>query len=302
MSGKNTIILYAELSYGDTTITLYGTQRAVATYVTVDGIEGWYGTPDSKWDLTERSYSDGAFDLVDEDAIIYAARTVTVNVGIVDTSRANVLDRMAEVSGCAHHLVTLRVVDDWSATYVTGYATVESEATWDEHHNEMQVTIECPDPRRYASEGSSGYQSRVLEPSSISLTGGLYYGEDAAGLVYDLTYGDTDGENGNVATLSNGGSATAYPTVTVHGVFDEGFSVLMTTGGSTYTVAYSAYVSATPVVLDYRTRNATVGGVSRSRYLTGRGFHGIEPGDSATFNLQAVGDGYAVVVVRDTYI
>lgn len=302
MSGKNTIVLYAELSYGDTTVTLYGTQHSPATYVTVDGIEGWYGTPDAKWDLTERSYSDGAFDLGSEDDIIYASRTVTVNVGVVDTSRANVLERMAEVSGCAHHLTRLRVVDDWSDTYVTGYATVESEATWDECNNEMTVTLECPDPRRYASEGTSGYGQCILEPSSIGITGGLYYGEDAAGLVYDLSYGDVDGESGNIGTLSNGGSSTAYPVATVYGTFDDGFSLMMTTGGTLYTVEYGRPVTGKPVVLDYRTRSATVGGSDRSRYLTSRGFHGIEPGDSATFNLQAEGSGYAQVVVQDTYM
>lgn len=299
---SNRIILYAELSYGDTTITLYGTQRQVATYVTVDGIEGWYSTPDSKWDLTERSYHDGAYELGSEDDIIYAARTVTVNVGIVDKSRAKVLDRIHEVTVCAHHIVTLRVVDDWSDTYVTGYATVETEPEWDEKHHTMVVTIECPDPYRYASDGTSGCDSCSLSPSSIGITGGLSYGDDAAGLAYDLSYGAVDGESGNIGTISVDGTATAYPVATVYGTFDEGFSLTMRTGGELYTVSYSAVVTGIPVILDYRTRQATVSGLDRSRYLTSRGFHGISPGDSATLNLQADGSGWADVTVRDTYI
>lgn len=298
---KNPIILYAELSYNDTTIHLYGTRHSNCTYVTDEGIEGWYSTPDSKWDLTERSYEDGAFSL-DESYLVYSARTVTMYVGIVESSREKVLERMNEVNGCAHHVTKLRVVDDWSDTYVTGYATVESEATWDQTHNQMEVTLECPDPRRYASEGTDGYHECVITPSSLGVSGGLYYGEDAAGLVYDLSYGEENGETGQIGTIVNGGSSYAYPVVTVQGSFDDGFTIKMTTGGTTYVVTYSATLSGGSVELDYRTRLATQNDTDRSRYLTERGFSGIEPGESATFSMQALGDGSATVVVQDTYI
>lgn len=294
---SNKPILYAELTYGDTTVRLSGTRISEGAYVTADGVDGWYSTPESKWSLTERSYSDGAYP-IDEDQIVYASRVVTAQIGVIAKNRATVLDLWRSILACAHHECRFRVVDDKGDSYVCGYPTVTSEATWDRRNNQGTLTIQCPDPRRLSTDGDSC----TLLPSSAGITGGLQYGGDSAGLVYDLSYGAVDGESGNVGTVSNNGSATAYPVVTVFGVFEDGFTLYMTTGGKRYEVSYGAYVTKVPIVLDFRARQATCGGSDRSSGLTARGFAGIAPGSSATFNLQAEGSGYAYVEVHDTFI
>ena len=294
---SNKPILYAELTYGDTTVKFSGTRISSGAYITDEGITGWYSTPDAKWSLTERSYSDGAFS-VEDDYIIYSTRTITASIGVVAPNRSTLLDTWGQILACAHHECKFRVVDADSDTYVYGYPTVESEATWDSRYNEGTLTIVCPDPRRL----STTYDSCVLDPSNTSIGGGLFYGDDAAGLVYDLSYGDIETESTNTGTVNNNGSATSYPVVSVYGPFDDGFSLRMRTGGELYVVAYSEIVTGVPVVLDYHTRQITCGGADRSRYLTSRGFAGIAPGNSATFNFLAVGSGYAYVEIHDTYV
>ena len=44
----------------------------------VSGLAGWYGTPDGKWDLTERQLGDGAF-AIEPSRVAYSSRTVTVD-------------------------------------------------------------------------------------------------------------------------------------------------------------------------------------------------------------------------------
>lgn len=294
---------HATLSWDDGSVEIGDGSDDSVLVATEEGLEGWYSTPESKWDLTERSYSDGAFDLAGGQ-ILYAARVVTLHMWAKGASRAKIVEAKTALSAAAHRECTLQVQDGDQDTYVTGYPTIEDSAgRVSTSHSEIVLTLECPNPYRYASDGTSGCQECTLEPSEVGITGGLYYGEDNAGLVYDLSYGTVAGESGNVGTLSNNGSATAYPLAYVYGTFTDGFTLIMTTGGTSYTVAYSAKVTkGNPVVLDYRLRRATVAGLDRSRYLTSRGFHGIEPGSSATFNLQAEGSGYANVEVRDTYV
>ena len=477
---SNKPILYAELTYGDTTVKFSGTRISSGAYVTDEGITGWYSTPDAKWSLTERSYSDGAFP-IEDDYIIYSTRTITASIGVVAPNRSTLLDTWSQILACAHHECKFRVVDADSDTYVYGYSTVESEATWDRRWNEGTLTIVCSDPRRLSTAGDSC----TLQPSQVGVTGGLSYGnaetvtdddgnivytdgellfywvdgelvytdDDGAtvyvaylgyetytdgellfywsdgelicvddegellytaylvdnsdtdrytdgslvfywvdgaltaydgdgstytaylgddgetyyytdadgnkielytnvldsstyyytdadgnkieiwlsqqldestyyytdsdggtielyeytqyaanGLVYDLTYGDVSSETGTTGTVTNNGSAVAYPIVTAYGQFDEGLTIYMITGGDRYEVSYDANVSGTPIIFDYRTRQVTCAGLDRSMHLTAREFAGVAPGSSANFNLQADGSGYVEVEIHDTYI
>lgn len=286
----------AYLTYGDEELTI-GDGTSDEFNATEEGVSGWWATPDAKWDLTERSSSDGAFP-IDEADIVYSARVVTLELFAEGGERANVNAAKERLLAAAHHECTLRIVDGESDTYVTGYATVEDAGgTVDGRRETMTLTLECPDPRRYGTAS----ETVVLDPSQTSLTGGLSYGEDSTGLAYPLTYGEVEG-SGNIATVANGGTSTAYPTIVVYGTFDDGFKVSMSTGGKSYAVEYGNAVTGAPVVLDYGTRTASVGGLDRSRYLTTREFVGIPAGESANLGLYGVGTGWAEATVRDAYV
>lgn len=307
--------LYAELSYGDETVTLPGTPSGSATYIEEGGIEGWWSTPDAKWSLTERSYRDGAYSLGSTDEIVYASRVITVNLVAVDEERDAVLDRVMQVLRAAGKECTLRVVDASTDLCCTGYATVETEPDYSRRCAYMTLTLECPDPCKYATEGTDGYQSVWVYGESGSLgTGGLYYNAGNEGLVYVISYGEDASESASVAAMTNHGSMTAYPTVYLYNLEDPGdgheLTVSMTCDGATTKVSYTGYTGGEPVVLDYRDRRASRAGTDTSKYLNERSFRGVPSGSSATFRLTSTaadgtadeGLGKALIILQDTYI
>lgn len=291
-----------ELGDGDRRVTILN--RATSSdypCLAVDwssGLVGWYGTPDAKVSLTERQTSDGAHEVPD-DQVLYAARTVTVGVVAFGDGRAQILAQQALLSSLAGRMVRVRVVDATSDTYVFGYVTCK----WDGERNYLlpyqqgTLAIVCPDPRRLATAGATA----TIVPNAPGKGTGLSYGPSPLGLSYPLSYGAVGG-GGNVATLANGGSATAWPTVSVIGPFASGFRLDLSGPWGASSVEYSAPVQAVPVVLDFRERTATCAGLDRSRHLTARGFRGVAPGSSMTVSLQAEGSGWASCEVRDTYI
>lgn len=168
----------AELSYGDTVLTIGdGSTRGGGYNATADGIEGWYETPDSKWDLTEKSYGHGAYGLVEEDAIVYSARTVTLNLYAEGRTRNEVVENAIALLGCAGHECTLTVTDGDYRSYVTGYATVEEEAgRISDARDEMALTLTCPDPYRYGCWLGLEGEVLILNTGSMEfedLSGGL---------------------------------------------------------------------------------------------------------------------------------
>lgn len=284
--------LYGVLYYGDSQIRFEGagTVGSDGLIVNDGGIEGWWGSPDLKVDVTERASGNGGHDVA-SDAILYASRTVTVNFTAIGDVRSEVLDAVRRVS-CANGLpVRLRVVDDRSDTFISGYVRPQFGSAWNERFQSGTLTVVCPRPERLAW---SPLQTQLFPVSAVQ--GGLQYGS-GTGLKYPLNYG-TGGAASNVALLLNQGSSKAYPVLTVTGSFPNGVQIQW--GGNA--LQYDGAVGAVPLVLDSRSQTASMGGVDVSRSLSRRDFPTVPANGSVSLRLMSAGTGWVTAVCRDTYI
>ena len=262
-------------------------------FVSGDGIEGWDSVPTSKVSMTEMQTGDGAHRVSDRD-VLYSARTVTINITAHGLDRSEVVSLKDSIARACHEIVTIRVVDADSDTYCKGYIQPQYEAEWFREWSQGSITVVCPDPRRLSSN-----VNRVQLMPVGSMRGGLSYGS-GGGLVYDLDYGSSPEVLQNVATLTNSGSSTAYPRITVNGKMDAGLRFDWD-GGS---VQFDYPVGDVPVAFDCLTRTAymAIGGLDVSRYLSSRGFPEISPNGSVTVSMQGTGTGWATIEWNDTFI
>lgn len=271
---------YAGLSWDGGEIEIGDGSTHTGFNASSSGIEGWYSTPPAKWSLTERSISDGAF-IPDEADIIYSARTVTLGLIIEGSSRDELVTNQLALLEAAHHMCTLVVADGSHKTYVEGLLTVaDSAGTISNTKAEVEITLECPDPRRLAAPNTDGCH---------------------------VVYAYTDSTVDNSTTI--GGITKCYPVIVVSGDMASGFQITMSRWiSSSDTRNYATYytnavTSDYPVTLDYRNGRALVNDVDYSKYLTQRGFVGLDPGNIATFGLYAGdGSGTAKITLCDAYI
>ncbi|OXN01661.1 hypothetical protein [Bifidobacterium vansinderenii] len=293
----NHTIETVELRAGATTLTLHGgaVDDIDGLYVTEDGIEGWLSTPDLKVTSQERGIGDGAHDIPDG-MIHYAARTITLHWAAVSENR-DALQRLITSMGLlTGRQITIRVMDGEQDTYCTGYASVDVNAAWpDRVLTKNQLTIVCPRPERLA------WQEQRLQLSAAHAGGGggLSYGSGVKGLSYPLSYGDVAVDARNVGVLRNGGTYPAAPVFTVHGPMPDGVTLRM---GSDAILAYGQPIGMVPLVLDCRSRTATIGGMDVSRGLTARGFPTVPAGGSVPVVLESPGGGVVDCLIRDTYM
>lgn len=281
---------YARVSGASGSVVLMGTGAASGLHMSA--LEGWYGTPDGKWSLTERQLADGAFALAPEQ-VSYSSRTVTVDGFALGESRGQVLSALGALRSLAHEVVTLSVADGGGETFSTGALSLEVGKGWSPTSATFTLTIVCPDPRRYGSVPHRAY----MVPGTGG--GGLEWsGSGAHGLEWPLSFADTGGGR-NVVTMWNAGTSVAYPTITASGSIDWLTITDVATGGQ---VSYSEHVGWTPLVLDCLGRTAAVAGVDMSRALSRRDFPSVPAGGSTTLALTGTGTGTVAVEWRDTYI
>lgn len=261
------------------------------------GIEGWWSTPTAKVNVIARGQGDGGHD-VSEDDISYASRIVTLHWNANASSRDMLTDLTNSVRRLVHRQVRMRVVDEDSDTYCSGgYLTLTQQPDYRRGSvADSTLTIVFERPERL----STAAQRCQLLPSIESDRVGLSYGPAARGLAYPLSYGTAAVDARNVCTLVNNGSSRAYPVFTVQGPWPDG--VQLTFPGLDMSLDYSQAVGSVPLVLDSRSRTASIGGLDVSRNLRQRGFPTVPPGGSLAVNLQSVGDGYVTVECRDTYM
>lgn len=285
------------------------------------GITGWYSSPDLKVSSIERGNGDGAHD-VPESVINYASRTVQVHVGAMGRDRGETLRLWANIQRFAHRMVKLRLVDDSRDAYVMGMCQWEGPAEWEPDYMEGVLTVVCQRPEILASHarlstlmsddvqvgggGLSYNQSRLStwwtgapndSPSvlkSPSLAG-------VKGLRYPLTYRTTQvADRSNQCVLVNNGTSKAYPVFTVNGPMPDGVDLVIE--GTGLWLRCLQPVQQVPLVLDCRSRTATVAGLDVSRMLKSRGFPTIPPGGSITVTLRTTGKGWVTAQVRDTWM
>lgn len=268
--------------------------------IALTGLSGWYQTPDAKVTVTSRGQGDGGHDIV-ADNVMYDARVVTVGYRIIAGSdREEALRQLALLDKLVHRLVTCRVIDDGQDTCCSGGYYVRSleqkiqNPLWQNLSGDITLVFERPERL------STTAQRCQLLPSIESDRVGLSYGPAARGLAYPLSYGMAAVDARNVCTLMNNGSSRAYPVFTVQGPWPDG--VQLTFPGLDMSLDYSQAVGSVPLVLDSRSRTASIGGLDVSRNLRQRGFPTVPPGGSTAVNLQSVGDGYVTVECRDTYM
>jgi len=288
---------YAELSFGGTTLRLDGLDAPEprdGLMVTSEGIEGWWDSPDLKVTQVERVTGDGAHD-VPEGEILYAARTVVLHASAVGPSRAGTLAAMDRLRACMGRSVRLRVVDETSDTYVEGHASlaVDQSGKWDPHWQLATLTFGFPRPERLSTASRVG----LMVPGAPS-TQGLVWSE-AGVLLWPLSYGNA-AATASVCTVANRGTYPATPVITAAGDMPDGFVLTDVATGSQ--LAYGQPVRWQPVVLDCRSRVATVAGVDVTRALTSRGWPSVPAGGSLTLALTASGTGQVEVSCHDTYI
>ncbi|KOA51644.1 hypothetical protein BAAM0483_01345 [Bifidobacterium animalis subsp. animalis MCC 0483] len=317
--------IFAELTVGDDTYTIHGFQPPDARggesflMLTREGIEGWYGTPDGKVSMTERGQGDGAHDVAEMD-VQYAARTVTLHCAAFAQTRGGQLDQLVSVLTAAHRIIRLRVRDEQD-TYVQGYATVNVAAEFHWRKIPFDITVICPRPERI----SHTPHELQLVADDIAVSGsGLSYGPGVAtwwtgepnnspsvlqapslagttGLRYPPTYRMyEDVDNINAGYLTNNGSSRAYPVFDVYGPFEDG--VALEFPDLNLLLATDLGLGYERLVLDCRSRTASIGGKDVSYALTSRGFPVIPPRTSTSVVLTTLGKGYVNCRVRDTYM
>lgn len=261
------------------------------------GIEGWWSTPAAKVNVTARGQGDGGHD-VSEDDISYASRAVTLHWNANASSRDELLALTDSVRRLVHRQVRMRVVDGTEDTCCSGgYMVLTQQPDYRSGSiADSTITIVFERPERL----SSTPQRYQLLPSIESDHVGLSYGDSGKGLAYPLSYGKAAVDARNVCTLTNNGSSRAYPVFTVQGPWPNG--VQLTFPGLDMSLDYAQAVGNVPLVLDSRSRTASIGGLDVSRNLRQRGFPTVPPGGSLAVNLQSVGNGYVSVECHDTYM
>lgn len=139
----------------------------------------------------------------------------------------------------------------------------------------------------------------TLVPSTGS-GGGLVFAGTNHVLQWPLSFGAGAIRTGNVCTLTNSGTMPADVIIKASGNMPEGFAITDISTGKQ--LAYGQAVTWQPVVLDSRTRTASVAGVDVSRGLTSRDFPTVPAGGSITLSLAASGTGTVTAICHDTYI
>ena len=168
------------------------------------GLAGWYGTPDGKWDLTERQHGDGAF-AIEPSRVAYSSRTVAVDGYALGRTMAEALSSLAPLGAMTHRLVSIVVDDGVAETYATGALTAEVGKGVRGGAVTFTLTVVCPDPRRYSTQTQTAY----MNPAASSDSGLVYSGSGV--LTLPLAYSGETAAGAGTATIANGGTATAYP-------------------------------------------------------------------------------------------
>ena len=289
---------YGELWAGDELVCRFNPADSSdrGLYITANGVEGWDTLPDAKVELHERGQGDGAHDVPETD-ILYSARTVTVHYEAVGYSRADLLSLVRRINTAAHRSCRLRMVDGDEDTYCEGYvAQMGRDSQWNPLlENNLTLHFVCPRPERLAWDAR---RFQLVPAWDAGL--GLSYGSGNAGLAYPLSYGRSASGSRNVGVLVNGGSSRAFPVFTVNGSFPSG--VRLDFPGLDAGLEFSQPVGVVPLVLDCRSRTASVGGLDVTRHLTRRGFPVVPAGGSVSVSLQSAGSGWVDCLVRDTWM
>ncbi|WP_155802865.1 MULTISPECIES: hypothetical protein [Bifidobacterium] len=291
------------------------------------GLEGWLGTPGSKVDLTERREGDGAHDVA-ESELLYSARTVTIQYRLLAQSwdgRERMLAMQDALRALLGREVTVRVIDGDRDHMCRGYVDSIDVAETAQNVNWQtmtgQVVVVCPRPQILSwdahllqltcnEQGVAGvglcYGPRLAtywegEPNNSVSVLVTDTNAGTSGLHYPLSYFEfTETDNMTAGVLHNTGSAPAFPQFLVHGPLEHG--IKLSFPGTGLTLEYGEPVGDVPVLLDARTRRASIDGADCSAGLRSRGFPTVPPHGDLRVELMTMGRGYVDCSAHDTYM
>ena len=282
-----------------------------ATRYILRALSGWLGSPDAKVNLVERANGDGAHD-VPASTISYAARTVSVEYRLLPRDahgRDELLAMQDSLRAFLHKHVRVRVRDETMDTYCDGYVAQLTMGENVQNVNRQTQTgtidIVCARPEILSTQVQSGQ----MLPSQVNVGGGgLSYNPSelttlagTSGLRYPLTYMTVERiEQPNQVTLTNRGTSDAYPGFVCNGPMPDGVDLVVEGTGLWLRCSHPVY--GTPLVLDSRSRTATVGGLDVSRTLVSRGFPVVPAGGSITVTLRTTGTGWVDASMHDTWM
>lgn len=273
------------------------------------GVEGWFETPDLATGTTARGAGDGLHDIPAQD-IRYGSRTVILHFAVWGRDRSETLGLWDSVRRMvAHRLVTVRVVDSDHDLTCTGMASMDKpDGTWDREWIEGTINVVCPRPE-LLSHTVRGFQLFASHAVDGATGVGLSYNQfgtnrEWPGLAYPLSYSRSS-DTANVASqsagiLRNEGTSRAYPVFTCNGPFPNGVALDFPSLNASIECTQPVY--GVPLVLDCRSRSATVGGLDVSRRLSARGFPVVEPGGTLSVVLRTGGSGWVDCAIHDTYM
>lgn len=293
------------------------------------GLSGWLGTSSAKVDLVERAAGDGAHDVMDAQ-ILYAARTVSVDYRLLPAGSADrdgLLAMQAMIRRMLHRTMVVRVQDAGSDLTATGYVdsidVPQTAQNVNRQYMEGQINIVCPRPELLSTQE----QAVQLICDRLDLgRGGLSYNpagmltrwegepnnsvsvltvdtlEGTRGLRYPLTYRIYDDEtDSSTGMIRNAGTSRAYPVFEVCGDLPDGIDLVFPGTGLQLACAHAIH-PGTPLILDSRTRTASIHGRDVSDTLINRGFPTIQPASSLAMRVHTLGDGWVNVTSHDTYM
>lgn len=281
---------FAEIKKEDVTVRLGGDG---SNGIDVSTIKGWWSTPDAKVSMTARESGDGSHD-VEGRSVLYASRTVTIGCVAHGRNRTEVEHQVESLLSMVHGLVRLRVVDARSDTWVDGYVTVSSDVDKVTMGNQsMSVTVTCPRPERLSTDPCVG----LMTPGGDSGLGLVFDSTGVLGL--PVSFGAVS-EATNACTVTNSGTSAASPLIEVSGDMPDGVTITDVATGRQ--LAYGQPVRWQPLVLDCRSRTASVAGVDVTRGLTARQWPTVPAGGSLSLAVSSGGTGTVKVTCHDTYI
>lgn len=268
---------------GPAQVTVDGVQLALddgSVQIVPDTLTGWYDGPDTKTNFTTRPGGHGAFD----GQAYRDVRVVTVAGNASADSRAAVMLRLHALTGILAEgdLGPITVADPDYGT-LTAQCRLSAGPvcnqvgadTW-----RWQFSVTAPDPRLYATTVTAS--TGLPAPGSGGLAFSLF------GSTGVLDFG-SPGNSGQV-TLTNPGSADAYPVFTITGPVLGGFTLTDVATGRTITYSDDVPSGSTVLIVDSANGTATLNGADRTGELTTKQWWAVpRNGGSSTVQFNTLG-------------
>lgn len=252
-------------------------------------LDGWDDLTDDKSAVEERAQGHGAFDT--EEA--FRSSRVMKLVAFVAAAdfRAAQRARQELAAVFARNRILMRVTDDFSSSWRWVRVARATLPRISSSKFVYTVDIVAVDPYRY----EDGVPVETGLPTAG--TGHMWP------MKWPISWGKP-GATGRL-TLSNVGSAEAWPSFEVHGGLVGGFELEQVGTGRIIRFAQTLLVGSTAVI-DSQNGTVLVDGVSRSTFLTRRDWFSIAPGSTSQVQFRALGDTFgtptAVGMLNPTFV